>query len=369
MMKNKILTAVTIVVSFVVGGVFTYIVISSPSNTTATGTVNYCGTTKCTNQVTVNEKGINDAIEKVYDAVVMIENYQNGSVVSTGTGFVYKVDEKYGYLLTNQHVVSRSDSIRITFSNDTTVDGVVAGSDAYMDLAVVKIAKENVTKVVSIGDSTKSVLGDRVFTVGSPLGYEYRGSVTSGILSGTDRLVTVNVADGNDTYVMKVLQTDAAMNPGNSGGPLLNINGEVIGINSLKLVQEEIEGMGFAIPIEFAMSHVETLEAGKEIERPVLGITLINASDTASLYQNGIKIDRDITTGVVVASVSKNSGASQAGLEKGDVIIAIDGEKVKDSAYLRYELYKHNVGDTIEITYLRNRKEQKAKATLTQSAS
>lgn len=367
-MKNKILTAVTIVVSFVVGGIFTYIVISSPNASTGT-TGSFCGTTKCTNKVTVNEKGINDSISKIYDAVVMIENYRNGSVAGTGTGFVYKVDEKYGYILTNQHVVSGADDVKLTFSNDTTVDGNVSGGDSYMDLAVVKVPKDSVIQVATIGDSTKSVIGDRVFTVGSPLGYEYRGTVTSGILSGTDRLVTVSVNNGSDTYVMKVLQTDAAMNPGNSGGPLLNINGEVIGINSLKLVQEEIEGMGFAIPIEFAMSHVEKLEKGEKIERPMLGISLIDVGNTALLYQNGIKVDKQITSGVVVASVQEGTGAAKSGLKKGDIITKMEGQNIKDSAYLRYELYKYNPGDTIKLTYLRDGKENTVEIKLTKNNS
>ena len=202
------------------------------------------------------------------------------------------------------------------------------------------------------------------------MGVAYRGSVTAGILSGKDRMVSVSVsnASSND-WVMRVLQIDASINPGNSGGPLLNVNGEVIGICSLKLVDDDIEGMGFAIPIEYAMNHVESLEQGQEIEWPVLGISMSNVTDTVTLYRNGILIDSDLTKGAVVVSTTDGSGAANAGLKKGDVIIKLDGNEIKDSAYLRYELYQHQAGDTIEITYIRDNKEHTTQVTLGKSSS
>lgn len=168
---------------------------------------------------------------------------------------------------------------------------------------------------------------------------------------------------------MKVLQTDAAINPGNSGGPLLNINGEVIGINSLKLVEEEIEGMGFAIPIEYAMSHVDSLEQKKSIDWPVLGISMLNVKDTASLYRNNINIPANIKSGVVVISITENSGASKSDLRAGDIIIEMNGEKVENIAYLRYELYKYTPGETIEVSYIRDNKEHKTKVTLSKNVN
>ncbi len=306
------------------------------------------------------------SIAKAYDAVVMIESYQDGEEYSTGTGFVYKVDDKYGYVMTNQHVISDCDKVVLVLSNDEKVDAKIVSGDEYLDIAVLTIDKSKVLQVATIGSSEKIQIGDSIFTIGSPMGYEYRGTVTSGILSGKDRMVSVNVSNSaNSDWVMKVLQIDAAINPGNSGGPLLNVNGEVIGVNSMKLVQNEIEGMGFAIPIEIAMAHIDDLEQNKKIEWPVLGITMANVTDISNLYRNNIKISDNIKQGVVVVEISQNSGADQSDLKKGDVITKLNDIEVKDTAYLRYELYKNKPGDTIEITYIRDGKEKTTKIKLT----
>lgn len=308
------------------------------------------------------------AVDKIYDAVAMVSAYQNDTLTSTGSAFVYKTDDNYGYLLTNYHVIDGADSVTLTMSDDTEAEATVLGGDEYLDLAVLRVDRSNVSMVANIGISEDMNLGDTVFTVGTPMGEEYRGTVTSGILSGKDRMVSVSVSNSNSNdWVMRVLQFDASINPGNSGGPLLNANGEVIGICSLKLVDDEIEGMGFAIPIEYAMNHIESLENGEEISWPVLGVSMVNVSDTASLYRNGINIDRNITEGVVVVQAERGSGAYEAGLTTGDVITAIDGKKVEDSAYLRYELYQHQAGDTIEITYIRDGREHTVKVTLSAS--
>ena len=166
---------------------------------------------------------------------------------------------------------------------------------------------------------------------------------------------------------MKVIQTDAALNPGNSGGPLCNVNGEVIGVTSLKLVNDSIEGMGFAIKIEDAMKHVNDLENGKKIERPLLGITHVNVTETSILRQYNISIDSSINEGIAILEIMKDSSAENAGLKKGDVIIAIDDDKVTNTAYLRYLLYKHNIGDTIKVKYIRGKEEKTTNITLSKA--
>lgn len=366
-MRGKILILVTILVSFLLGGGTMYYLVEVYDNDIIVGnqTPTYTtGVVKCSDDITIDETGISLAIGKIYDATVTIQNYKNNKLLSSGSGFIYKKDETYGYIMTNHHVIDGADKVIITFSNDDQVEGKVTGSDEYLDLAVIKIDASKVTQVATLGNSEKSNLGDTIITVGSPVGYEYRGTVTRGTLSGKNRMVEVSVASTND-FVMNVLQIDAAINPGNSGGPLVNVNGEVIGINSLKLVEDEIEGMGFAIPIEYAMNYVDDLEIGKELERPFIGISMLNVTDTYRLYQNGIMIGDDIESGVVVVSVSRDSGASKAGLKKGDVILDVNGSTVSNAAYLKYELYKCNVGDTIKISYMRDGKVNQTEVTLT----
>lgn len=320
--------------------------------------------TACENKVTVKEDGLSYAVDKVYDAVVTIENFKGDTLYSTGTGFIYKVDNKSGYLITNYHVINSNTSLKVVMSDGEEVVASLAGGDQYLDLAVLKIDKKHVKKVIEFGSSENAKLGDTVFTVGTPVDSQYSNTVTRGILSGKDRLVSVAVANSaQEDYVMKVIQTDASINPGNSGGPLLNVNGEVIGVNSLKLVENEVEGMGFAISIEDVEEHLAALETGKEIERPYLGISMTNVSDTYNLYKSGITLDSKIKKGVVVVEVVAGSSVDKI-LQKGDVIVEFDGEKTDNLAYLRYELYKHSVGDKIKVTYIRDNKENTVTITL-----
>lgn len=308
-------------------------------------------------EVDLHDNGINLGIKKVYDATVYIENYKNGKLFVSGTGFVYKKESGKGYILTNYHVVNGSTSLKVTFSDDSKVIAKYVGGDEYSDIAVISVDDSAVKQVTKLGSSASSVLGDTVFTVGSPVGDEYRGTVTRGILSGKDRLVSVAVGGGVNDYVMKLLQTDAAMNPGNSGGPLCNVNGEVIGMNSLKLVKNEVEGMGFAISIEDINGHLDTFEKGEKIKRPYLGISMINLENKEAMEYYGLskKVDTKLEKGVVIEEVQ--SGTSADGkLMAGDIIIKLNGTKVDNMAYLRYELFKHEVGDKVVFTVERDDK-------------
>ena len=305
---------------------------------------------------------IKSAIAKVYDATILVESYKKDILYSTGTGFVYKKDDNYGYVMTNNHVIDGATSVKILDNYGNKVDGTVLGKDEYADIAVIRINKDAVLQVAEIGSSSDSEIGDTLFTVGSPLGSEYLGTVTKGILSGKNRLVSVTVS--NASYMIEALQTDAAINPGNSGGPLVNMEGKVIGINSLKLVEDEIEGMGFAIPIETVMSFIDKLESGGKIDRPYVGVQLIDADSLYQLFYNRISVSEKVTYGAVLAYVEDKKPASNAGLKKGDVIIEIDGEKVEDSSKFRYILYKHSVGDKIKVKYYRGDKIEETTITL-----
>lgn len=323
---------------------------------------------KSVKEVTVTEAdSLKSAVEKVYDAVVVVKTYKNNRLVSTGTGFVYKTDDTYGYLLTNHHVVEDGNNYKIFNSAEQEIEAVLLGSDEYADLAVLRIDKAYTLKNAVIGDSTISSLGDTLFTVGTPVDEAYFGTVTKGILSGKNR--TVSVSLNNTEYMMEVLQTDAAINPGNSGGPLCNINGEVIGINSLKLVEDEVEGMGFAIPIEYAMAAVDRLEKGEEIERPVIGVELsdITYADQLARWQ-GITIDGDLDYGAVIVSVTNGMPANTAGLQKGDVITYVDDVKISSTGHFRFILYKYEIGDTITVKYNRAGKEATTKIILNKTS-
>lgn len=308
-------------------------------------------------RVKISDNGINAGVNKIYDATVYIENYKDKKIVASGTGFVYKTEKGKGYILTNYHVVNGNTSLKVTFSDNNSVDAKYLGGDEYLDIAVISVDDSKVKQVATLGSSSESVLGDTVFTVGSPVGDEYRGTVTRGILSGKDRLVTVSVNGGVNDYVMKLIQTDAAMNPGNSGGPLCNVNGEVIGMNSLKLVKNEVEGMGFAIPAEDILTHIDTFEKGKVIKRPYLGVAIINLNNNDAVKYYGLteKIDTKLENGVVVESVEENSSAFGK-LESGDIIVRVNNVEVEDMAYFRYELFKYEVGDKITLTVERDGK-------------
>lgn len=298
----------------------------------------------------VSDYNLSEGISNVYDSVVYIENYKDSKLRNSGTGFVYKKSDGRAFILTNYHVVEGNTSLKVTLSDDSVASGKYLGGDKYLDIACISIDDLNVNKVAKFVSSSGSVVGDTLFTVGSPLGDEYRGTVTRGILSGKDRMVVVS----ND-YVMKVLQTDAAMNPGNSGGPLCNSKGEVIGINSMKLVKDEIEGMGFAISMDDVISHLNDFEKGKEIVRPYLGISIFNLSDKSYFSKEEVvkSLKTKLDEGIVVLSVEKNS-PSFGKLNKGDVIVKVDDVDVSEVAYFRYELFKHSIGDKVKITVERD---------------
>ncbi len=350
-MREKIINIVVII-----------IVLTAGICTTLYFTQNTSTETSVKKNVTITSKdSINESVQKVYDSVVVVNNYQNGRLSGYGSGFVYKKDSKYGYIMTNNHVVDGASEIKITLTSGDEIEAKVLGTDSYMDIAVVRISADKVLGVAEIGDSSKSKVGDTVFTVGTPVSTEYAGTVTKGIISGENREITVT--NNGSQYMMEAIQIDASINPGNSGGPLVNINGEVIGVNSVKLVESSVEGMGFAIPIEVAMSQVEKLEKGEAIERPLIGVSLYDL-DSASYYNSSLKTD-GIKSGVIVNEVQSGSDAESAGLQKNDIITKVDGTTVKSSAHLKYLLYKHNLGDSIKLTISRDGKEKELTLKLT----
>ena len=355
---------IVIIASIISGVGGAYLVLNAP-NVNNSSTNN--GIT--TSNIKLNEtNSISTAVSKVYDAVVVVEGYSKDQKASTGTGFVYKKKNDKAYIMTNNHVVANCDKVKVLFTNGEELDTTLVGADTYSDIAVLTVKDSDKIVSATMGDSSKSKVGDTVFTVGSPEGSDYAGTVTKGIISGKDRLVEVALSNSNTSdYYMKVLQTDAAINPGNSGGPICNTNGEVIGITNMKLVDDSVEGMGFAIPIEDAVEFAKSLEENGKVSRPYIGISMLDISNSYYLWQAGIMLPDNVKEGVAVYTVESNSPADKSGLKKGDIITKIEDTKINSVAKFRYELYKHKPNDKIKITYNRDGKEQTTTITLDSS--
>ena len=366
--NNKIIIPLLVFLAFILGASWSYLVINQLNK----GTVITSGSG---GSYTINENSISGAVDKIYDATVTVATYKDGKAVSTGTGFVYKKEGSTAYIMTNNHVISGGDSAKVIFSDGTSADTQILGGETYSDIAVLTVSAASIKQVATLGNTDKIKLGDTTFAVGAPLGDTYSGTVTKGILSGKDRLVAVSFSGSNSDYYMKVLQTDAALNPGNSGGPLCNVNGEVIGVTSLKLTEEKtssttsysVEGMGFAIPIEDALSYAGIIEKGESVKRPYIGISMLDITDSYYLWQAGITLPKGVEKGVAVLEVVSSSPAEKAGLKKGDIITKLEKEEISSVAELRYELYKHNPGDKVTVTYNRNGKELTSEVTLEES--
>lgn len=353
-MKKTIIASIT---TFFIGCASMYMIIRTYS-------LNISNINNNTNVVdrkfTVSEIGLSTGINNVYDSVVVVQNYKNDKSNGIGSGFIYNND---GYIMTNSHVIEGASNIKVMLMSGDAVDATIIGDDEYADIAVIKIDKKYVTKVATLGSSESINVGDTVFTIGSPISSEYYGTVTRGILSGKNRLVNVTVESSND-WIMNVMQTDAAINPGNSGGPLCNANGDVIGINSMKLVQSQVEGMGFAIPIEDAISYANMIVKGEKIKRSYLGLRMVNVSSTYNFANEDIKIDSKVISGVAIIEILKDGPCNNTGLKKGDVITKIGDYKIKTVAELRYHLYKYKPNDKINIVVNRNGKVMSYKVTL-----
>jgi serine protease Do len=280
--KNKFITIVAILLAFVAGAELTYILLNNSSNKEKKEEKIEVTNNSCSNcmsgTMVIENGGITQTVDKIYDSIVMIKNYQNNRLAGSGSGFVYKTDDTYGYIMTNQHVVSGANKLTALFSNKEEVVAEFLGGDKYIDIAIIRVPKNKIISVAKIGSTSDIKLGDTVVAIGTPIGESYYNSITGGHISGLDRKVTVSVESKGD-WIQDVIQVDAAINPGNSGGALVNFNGEVIGVTSLKLVSSGIEGMGFAIKIEDAMKHIDKLEKGETIDKPYLGVTHCNLTE------------------------------------------------------------------------------------------
>lgn len=273
---------------------------------------------------------------------------ESQDVSGLGSGVIIQSD---GYILTNSHVVADGNAkeLKVLFENGEQVDGVVLWNDSMMDMAIVKVDVSNLP-VADLGDSDKLEVGEIAIAIGNPLGLEFQRTVTSGIISGLNRSVSVETGT-----IENLIQTDASINPGNSGGPLLNGKGEVIGINTAKI--NSGEGLGFAIPINEVRPIVEQIIRTGKFEAVLMGIKGLGVEE----YKSILGIDISAEKGVVILEVQPNLPADKAGLMNGDVVTAIDDTQVESMSQLKRALYRYEQGDDAELTVLRNGVEMKLK--------
>ena len=340
------------------------------------------GATSTSSATTVTD--VSDIVENVMPAIVQVTNisvteyqsifgrYQSGEQESAGSGIIISQDADYIYIATNNHVVADTKSLTVTFNDNSAVEGEVQGTDETTDLAVIKVKVSDLDKstlsaikVATIGSSDDLSVGESAVVIGNALGYGT--SVTTGIISAKDR--EVSLQDENGNYITnKLIQTDAAVNPGNSGGALLNMNGEVVGIVSAKYSDTKVEGMGYAIPMSTASSIIERLMQGENITNDgdsasakgyvekTAKVTL-DSDTTLKIYcvdvTSSMSEQYGIPVGVYVNSVITGGPAAKAGIQQYDVITKVDGEDASTTQKLKAILATKSAGDQITVTYQR----------------
>lgn len=281
---------------------------------------------------------------QVYDRDMFNRRVEVGQ--SVGSGVIF---DKQGYIVTNNHVVGDSKEVNVCLSNGDTVTGTVVGTDASTDLAVVKIAADSSLPVAEFGDSDHLQVGETAIAIGNPLGLEFQGTVTVGVISALNR--TLDEMDQR----FKLIQTDAAINPGNSGGALVTADGKVVGINSAKISKEGVEGMGFSIPINQAKGIIEELIQKGHVTRAYIGLYGAD-KDIAARY--GYNWDSSIK-GVLVMKIASNSPLSLTDIRPGDYITAIGDKEINSVRDIRDALDGYKPGDTVSITYVHNGRSMK----------
>ena len=274
----------------------------------------------------------------------------------SGSGIIFQDD---GYIVTNQHVIDGASEISVILNTGDEFTAKLVGQDTKTDLAVLKIDPGS-TKLTAatLGDSTTVQVGETAVAIGNPMGQEFSGSVTSGIISAVNRTMNID----NRTY--NLLQTDAAINSGNSGGALINQYGEVIGINSVKLSTTGVEGMGFAIPINDVITVAEQIRTNGKVSHPVIGISGVSLNDYSSyeLQRYGVKVSVD--EGIYVVKVTSDGAASKAGIQQGDVIVKLDGKDITTYKSFLTALYSHKAGDKVKVVVNRSGTEKTIEVTL-----
>jgi len=340
------------------------------------------------------------ASEKVRPAVVSIINFTNQALeelgdeeldegefpynTSMGSGVVFQKKDGKAYIITNAHVLQDAGEVKAVLMDGTEKEAKLVGKDAVTDLAVLAVDGEGIDSVVDVGHSNKLRVGEMVIAIGNPLGFG--DSLTQGIVSSTKRIIPVSInQDGNYDWEQEVIQTDAAINQGNSGGALVDLNGKLVGINSMKVADMGVEGIGFAIPIDDAMPVLKALMEKGKVARPYMGVYTMNldlyldganfddpedpdAEEEGELEEPSVPVLPDeITEGVIVLEAVGPS--LDAGLAFNDVIVALDGKAIESTLQLRKYLYNDKkIGESLKVTYYRDGEKMTANVKLSEKA-
>lgn len=324
-------------------------------------------------QSTINEQTVENAIENNIIVADILENMMesivgisklkdngssiflssNESLLGIGTGIIISEN---GYILSNEHVTgSKYSNCYITLEDSRKFDGKVVWSDTDLDLSITKIEAKNL-KCVTLGDSSKIRIGENVFAIGNPIGFEFRRTVTSGIISSKNRTIKLE-EENNVSYMSNLIQTDATINPGNSGGPLIYPNGEVIGINTVKI--SSAEGIGFAIPINVIKPVIESFKTNNSFEQATIGIYAYDKEVIPYLNSN-----INFSKGIYVSEIIKNGPASKVDLKEGDIITSIDGKELNTMNDLREYIFSKKPNDEVSLEILRGKINRNIKITL-----
>jgi len=341
-----------------------------PTNSADDQTITTQNATGSTKNMSVDvTSAVTKAVDNASPAVVAVLNFQSTNLTGSqltesgvGSGIIYKKDGSNAYVVTNNHVVEGASKVEVSFDDQHKVDAKVLGTDSLYDLAVLRIPSKEVKQVAQFGNSNDLNRGEPVIAIGNPLGFS--GSVTEGVVSSQARSIsrTIDLQNGGQvTWNAKVIQTDAAINPGNSGGALVNIDGQVIGINSLKIAESSVEGIGFAIPIDVASPVINQLEKEGKVERPYIGVSMADLAQLPVTAIQQLNVPNSVKEGIVAADIVNGGPGARAGLQTGDVIVAINNHKIQaddtDSATTDFSTYLYTqlrVGQVVKLDIYRN---------------
>ncbi|WP_407271242.1 S1C family serine protease [Radiobacillus sp. PE A8.2] len=322
-------------------------------------------------QVSATDNSVAEIVEQTSEAIVGIVNITQQSnpftrsseeaESGTGSGVVFEVSDDAAYIVTNNHVIEGADEIEVSLYNEQVATAELVGTDSLTDIAVLKIAGSFDITPIDFGDSTTLRAGDQVIAIGNPLGLKLSRTVTQGIASAVDRTISVSTSAG--AWELDVIQTDAAINPGNSGGALINGAGQLIGINSLKISESGVEGLGFAIPSNDVSTIINELMENGKVLRPYLGVSLVGLNEVAPYYLRNIA--DTITDGAIISYVDENSVAATVGLQVEDIIVSINGQSIQNDDEFRKYLYTElSIGDTVTIEFYRANQLQTVEVTM-----